>query len=298
MECSMCQHPLCHAFCSAIEGFEQTQANVHECIKFKILLCPKSIIGIVQIHLKQFLQNCPNGHRKPSSYLIPGSWCVCDRARNHFLFLIFWWLLIMNGVKTKKVKNKDSKVLKHRIKNPFLLLPPWEQPRWFFYTVTLITSLPIEAIDGSPLLLSNQIPSLFQSICSPELIFQPYCPPDIPQSTTLFLPSCPQHKMFPMHLMPSPHFTCWIPASPAGHAQPLQLPGFRAWASSSICFNSILYETQDNHITYSIYSPVCFSLSSYRLLGSSMQGLGLVPCNILSAWFNAWNIVNAHLLSE
>lgn len=51
------QHQLYHTSCSTLEGFEQTQSTVDECIKYSILLCPKSIKSI---YLKQFMPHCPN----------------------------------------------------------------------------------------------------------------------------------------------------------------------------------------------------------------------------------------------
>jgi hypothetical protein len=53
------------------EKFEQIQADMHECIKFEILLFPKSKIKVVLIHLKQFMPNFPNRHKKLNSYMIP-----------------------------------------------------------------------------------------------------------------------------------------------------------------------------------------------------------------------------------
>lgn len=104
------QHQLYHTSCSTLKGFEQTQSTVDECIKYSILLCPKSI---KRVFTWNNLCHIVQTHRKPNSYLIPGSWCVCDKARNLvFSFLVFRWAFTKNSMKTKNVKNKDNKVFK------------------------------------------------------------------------------------------------------------------------------------------------------------------------------------------
>lgn len=191
---------------------------MHECVKHNILLCPKSIISVACIHWKQFIPNCPNIHRKPNSYLIPGSRCVCDKARNLlFSFLILWWVFTMNGMKTKNVKKlKTVKFVQHRIKTRFLIIASMKQPGRFFYNINLVPSLsqwkPWESL---PLLSSNQIPPYFY----------PYDPLNEDYShtahltshntpCTVFLPLAPQLTLSISHNTLSP-LACGVLASPA-----------------------------------------------------------------------------------
>lgn len=79
-----------------------------------------SQIHTKSIHLKQFMPHCPNTHRKPNSYLIPGSWCVCDKARNLlFSSTVFWCVFTVKAMKTKNVKNKDKKVFETQNRKSF-----------------------------------------------------------------------------------------------------------------------------------------------------------------------------------
>ena len=100
-----------------------------------------------------------------------------------------------------------------------------------------------------------------------------------------FLLFCPQHTVFLMHRMPSPHFTCWIPASPAGHG----LDGPASWMScvSFLLYVliSILHDMQHNRTAYTCL----FTSQSLPIGYQSLEGNdGTVPWYILRPWLNAW----------
>ena len=160
------------------------------------------------------------------------------------------------------------------------------QPWRFFYNTTPITSLSwLKTFDGFPFLRPNQTPISFLTIWSLEFIFPPYCLRDILQCTVLFL-------LFVLSILYFSCIGCPLPTSLVESLLLLQVmaymvqpPGCLAWASSSMCFNSILHDMQHNRTAYTCL----FTSQSLPIGYQSLEGNdGTVPWYIHRPWLNAW----------